>query len=98
MLPIDTNYTRLRAGLLYKRTSLPNKKKELINNFLLFLDEQIPLQDVLDYQPFVPIQNLLNPEVEEDNTFLEVLKNYIADQSEEIQGMFDVTYFFPQYV
>lgn len=88
LLSSSTDYKRLRSGLLYKRTTLPNKKKEIVNNFLQFLDEQIPQPDVLDYQPFIPLNQLLNggeEGPEEDKVFLDVLKKYIADQPEEVQ-------------
>eukprot|EP00026_Physarum_polycephalum_P004728 Phypoly_transcript_04751.p1 GENE.Phypoly_transcript_04751~~Phypoly_transcript_04751.p1 ORF type:complete len:358 (+),score=70.73 Phypoly_transcript_04751:36-1076(+) len=85
LLDTNINYHRLRVGLLYKRTSLPNKKKEIISNFLQFLDEQEPQLDVLEYQPFIPIHNLLDPSVPEDQAFIDVLKQYVADQTEEVQ-------------
>jgi hypothetical protein len=71
---------------LYKRTLLPNKKKEIISNFLQFLDEQEPQLDVLEYQPFVPLHNMLDPSVPEDQAFIDILKQYVEDQPEEVQG------------
>lgn len=51
------------------------------------MDEQQPQEDVLEYQPFVPLNNLLDIEVPEDAALIEVLKQYIADQPEEFQGI-----------
>jgi hypothetical protein len=78
VLQPDQNYCRLRIGFMYKRTTVQTKKKDIITNFLQFVDHT---------QHPIPVHNLLDTEVPEDAALLEHLKQHVADQSEEFQGM-----------